>query len=503
MFVRILSFALRGVEALPVAVEVDVSPGIPFFEVVGLPDASVRESRERVRAALKNGGWALPPLRITVNLAPAHLRKAGPGFDLAIALGLLVATGQVPAGLLDGIGVVGELALDGSLRPVEGALVMAWTAQQIGLAGFLVSRHSAAEAAAAGGKVWGASDLGEVVSHLVGTAPLPPASPRRAEDTVAVGPDLADVRGQAVGRRALEVSAAGGHNLLMIGPPGAGKSLLARTLPTVLPPLSGAERMEVSRIHSAAGRLPGGGLLSTRPFRSPHHSASRAALLGGGAPCRPGELSLAHRGVLFLDELPEFGRDVLEGLRQPLEEGVVQIARSHGSYLFPARTQLVAAANPCPCGHLGSPLHPCSCPPALAHTYLGRLSGPLLDRFDLQLFLTPVPYADIIGTGSSESSVVVAKRVTIARDRQQERLGEGGCNATMTPAQVRRFCRLPEGGEALLRGAVERLGLSVRAHDRVLKLARTIADLAGSAIAVEHLAEAIQYRSLDRLRPGA
>lgn len=503
MFVRILSFALRGVEAVPVAVEVDVSPGIPFFEVVGLPDASVRESRERVRAALKNGGWALPPLRITVNLAPAHLRKAGPGFDLAIALGLLVATGQIPAALLDGVGVVGELALDGSLRPVEGALVMAWTARQIGLGGMLVSHHSAAEAAAAGGLVWGAQDLGEVVAHLTGSAPLAPALPLPAGEVTAVGPDLADVRGQAVGRRALEVAAAGGHNLMMIGPPGAGKSLLARTLPSLLPPLSNMEGMEVSRIHSAAGRLSGGGLLATRPFRAPHHSASRSALLGGGAPCRPGELSLAHRGVLFLDELPEFGRDVLEGLRQPLEEGVVQIARSHGSYLFPARAQLVAAANPCPCGHLGSPLHPCSCPPSVAHTYLSRLSGPLLDRFDLQLFLAPVPYAELIGQGSGEPSALVAKRVAAARERQRERLGEGGCNAAMSPAQVRRFCRLPEGGEALLRGAVERLGLSVRAHDRILKLARTIADLASSALALEHLAEAIQYRSLDRLRPGA
>jgi magnesium chelatase family protein len=503
VFVRILSFALRGVEAVPVAVEVDVSPGIPFFEVVGLPDASVRESRERVRAALKNGGWAVPPLRITVNLAPAHLRKAGPGFDLAIALGLLVATGQIPPDLLEGIGVVGELALDGSLRPVEGALVMAWTGRQVGLKGLMVSRQSATEAAGAGGQVWGAANLGEVVSHLVGSAPLQPAAPEPVGAPASAGPDLADVRGQAVGRRALEVAAAGGHNLVMIGPPGAGKSLLARTLPGILPPLSPAEGMEVSRIHSAAGRLPGGRLLTVRPFRAPHHSASRSALLGGGSPCRPGELTLSHRGVLFLDELPEFGRDVLEGLRQPLEEGVVQIARSHGSYLFPARTQLVAAANPCPCGHLGSPHHSCSCPPALAHTYLGRLSGPLLDRFDLQLFLTPVPYQDLVGTGSGEPSVTVARRVAIARERQQERLGEGGCNATMTPAQVRRFCRLPEGGEALLRGAVERLGLSVRGHDRVLKLARTIADLAGTAIQLEHLAEAIQYRSLDRIRPGA
>lgn len=504
MFVRIVSFALRGVEAVPVAVEVDVAPGIPFFEVVGLPDASVRESRERVRAALKNGGWELPPLRITVNLAPAHLRKAGPGFDLAIAVGLLVATGQVPATGLGEVGVVGELALDGALRPVEGALVMAWTARHLGLSGLMLAAGAAPEAAAAGGRVWGASHLSEVVAHLTGATPLQPATARRDKASPASGPDLDDIRGQAIGRRGLEVAAAGGHNLLMIGPPGAGKSLLARTMPSILPPLGGEEQMEVSRVHSAAGRLTGGGLLTNRPFRAPHHSASRAALLGGGSPCRPGELSLAHRGVLFLDELPEFGRDVLEGLRQPLEEGVVQLARSHGSYVFPARAQLVAAANPCPCGHLGSALHPCTCPPAAAHTYLGRLSGPLLDRFDLQLFLTPVPYSDLAKGGPGEPSAKVAERVARARVRQAERLGDGFCNAMMTPGQVRRFCRLPEGGDALMRGAMERLGLSVRAHDRVLKLALTIADLAGTArIHLEHLAEAIQYRSLDRIRPGA
>jgi magnesium chelatase family protein len=504
VFVRVLSFAVRGVEAVPVGVEVDVSPGVPFFEVVGLPDASVREARERVRAALKNGGWDLPPLRITVNLAPAHLRKAGPGFDLAIALGLLAATGQLCPEALAGVGVTGELALDGALRPTEGALAMALIARQLGLKALLLSSASAPEAAAAGGLVYGAPHLADLIGHLTGAAPLSPVAPDVGPARLPAGPDLAEVRGQAVGRRALEVAAAGGHNLLMIGPPGAGKSLLACCLPSLLPPLHGAEQMEVSRIYSVAGRLPGGNLMSQRPFRAPHHSASRAALLGGGNPCRPGELTLAHRGVLFLDELPEFGRDVLEGLRQPLEEGQVQIARSHGSYTLPGRAMLVGAANPCPCGHLGSSTRPCTCPPAVAASYLSRLSGPLLDRFDLQLYLSPVPYEQFQTSEPAETSASVLLRVEEARARQIARLGPGGTNAAMTPALVRRFCRVPATGEALLRAAVERLGLSMRGHDRVLKLARTIADLVGAdSIGVEHLAEAIQYRSLDRSQLGA
>ncbi|HWI62431.1 MAG TPA: YifB family Mg chelatase-like AAA ATPase [Symbiobacteriaceae bacterium] len=505
MFVRVLSFAVEGIEAVPVTVEVDVSPGIPAFDIVGLPDAAVRESRERVRAAIRNGGWNFPAQRITVNLAPAYTRKGGPGFDLATALGILAAGGHVPLPALEGVAFAGELALDGALRPVRGALAMALAARVAGCSALFVPPGSAPEAALAGGTVYGLADLHAAVSHLTGAVRVEPAvAAGDACDTHTAFQDLADVKGQLAARRALEVAAAGGHNLVMMGPPGAGKSLLARCLPSILPPLEYSEALEVSRIHSVAGLLSGGGLLRTRPFRAPHHCASRSAVLGGGHPLRPGEITLAHRGVLFLDELPEFDRPVLEGLRQPLEDGRVLLSRVHGSAAFPARPMLVAAANPCPCGYLGNLARACTCPAASVTLYRSRLSGPLLDRFDLQIYLEPVPFEHLVAAGAAggaESSELVRQRVVAARLLQRGRLsGTGaGCNAEMTVSQVRRICRLPRGAEALMRQAMERLGLSLRAHDRVLKVARTIADLARcEEIEIPHLAEALQYRSLER-----
>lgn len=497
LFVRVMSFALQGIEAVPVAVEVDVSPGLPAFDVVGLPDAAVRESRERVRAAVRNGGWSFPLQRVTVNLAPAHTRKEGAGFDLAIALGIMAAAGQFDPARLAGLAVAGELALDGALRPVCGALAMAQALEAAGCDSLLLPSASAAEAAAVVSRTLGAETLAQVAAFLRGEAPLDAPMPAlEEEDDVSEG-DLAHVRGQGPARRALELAAAGGHNIFFMGPPGAGKSLLARTLPSILPPLNHEEALEVSRIHSVAGTLNGGRLMRRRPFRSPHHSASRSALLGGGSPLRPGEITLAHRGVLFLDELPEFRRDVLEGLRQPLEEGTVGIARVHTRHRFPARPILVAAANPCPCGYLGDSGRPCTCPPAAVNLYRARLSGPLLDRFDLQVFLAPVSYEQYTESELAEGSAPVRERVQAARERQGRRLWGSGltCNAEMGPDLVRRYCPLPEGGRALMAQAMARFSLSLRAHDRILKVARTIADLAGSEqIALQHLAEALQYR---------
>mgnify|MGYP000986773655 CR=1 FL=1 len=498
MFVRVWSFALQGIEALPVAVEVDVSPGIPSFEIVGLPDAAVREARERVRAAIRNGGWSFPLQRITVNLAPAHTRKEGAGFDVAIALGVLASAGAFDPSSLEDVVVAGELALDGGLRPVKGALAMALATA--GGRRLILPTESAREAAACptGASVLAAPRLFDLVAYLRGEQALPAPEPSPSSDAPSDGEaDLALVRGQLVARRALEVAAAGGHNLLMVGPPGAGKSLLARCLPTIMPPLDDAESLEVSRIYSVAGELPGSGLMRRRPFRAPHHSTSRAALLGGGNPLRPGEVTLAHRGVLFLDELPEFRRDVLEGLRQPLEDGVVRLARAHSHLTFPARPTLVAAANPCPCGHLGDAQQACTCTASAVHLYRSRLSGPLRDRFDLQVCLQPVSYAEYQATPAGESSAEVGRRVREARERQRHRLSPHGCssNAEMGPALIRRFCRVPPGGETLLREAIDRFGLSLRGHDRVLRVARTLADLDGSdAIELRHLAEALQYR---------
>jgi magnesium chelatase family protein len=495
---RILSAALYGVEAVLVRVEVDVASGLPAFTTVGLPDSAVRESRERVRTAIRNAGLAFPGDRITVNLAPADLRKEGASFDLPIALGILGATGVLKS-RDDPVAVVGELALDGQIQPVRGALAVALACRRHRVDTLLVPAGNRAEAAAPGGlRVLPVGTLREAVALLNGEAePVDvrvAAPPAVSEEDL----DLGDVRGQHHAKRALEIAAAGAHNLLLVGPPGGGKTMLARRLPGILPPLGAEEAIETSTIWSVAGLLPGSGLMRTRPFRAPHHTVSVSGLIGGGSPPHPGEVTLAHLGVLFLDELPEFPIHVLESLRQPLEDGRVTIARASGFGDFPARFQLVAAANPC---RRGCPsLDACVCTPAERGRYLGRLSRPLLDRIDLHVEL-PAPAADDLQGDGPPASGAVRARVLRARQRQLQRLrgSPARSNAGMTPRQVRRFCPLSREAQRLLTAAITRLGLSARGHDRALKVARTIADLEDAdTIAAEHCAEAIQYRGLDR-----
>jgi magnesium chelatase family protein len=491
------TFTLDGIAARPVRVEVDVHRGLPGFAIVGLPDAAVREARERVRAALVNCGFEFPLRRIVVNLAPASLRKAGPGMDLAIAAALLSASGQLEWEALPRVALAGELALDGSTRPVNGALAIAEAAREGGAEALVVPAENGPEAALATGiDVIPLDDLGLLAPLLAGEwEPLRPEPLSLALDPAPGAPDLADLRGQPHLRHALEVAAAGGHSLLMIGPPGAGKSLAASRLPSILPPLAAVEALEVARIASACGRLHGV-LSGGRPLRAPHHTISPAGLIGGGSPPRPGEATLAHRGVLFLDELCEFRRDALEALRAPLEAGEVSIARAGGRSSLPCRFMLVAAANPCPCGR-GEADPDCSCAPLAVQRYQGKLSGALADRIDI-LAAVRQPSAGEIGGGPGEASADVRERVAAARERQERRLGPGRCNAEMTPGEAR-DCALSTTAGALLAELYSRQRLSGRAHDRALRLAQTIADLEGAGtIGEEQMAQALQLRRRDR-----
>jgi magnesium chelatase family protein len=501
---RVLAAALLGVEGLAVEVEVRISSQLPRMDIVGLADAAVRESDARVRAAIASAGFSFPDRRVTVNLAPAHLRKSDPGLDLPIAIGVLAASGAVEPDALERSGFVAELALDGRLRPVRGALALCLALRDAGCARVIVARGNEREAALAPGvDVLVAAELGAVVAHLAGAEPLAPAAAPQRPPGGARAPELADVRGQDHAKRALEIACAGGHALFLRGAPGCGKTMLARRVPALLPALDFDEALEVARIHGAAGRLAGDvALVWERPFRAPHHTASPAGLLGGGNPPRPGEISLAHHGVLFLDELPEFDRRALEALRQVLEEQRITIARARTSCVFPARFQLVAAANPCPCGWLGSGARDCRCHDAALARYAGRLSGPLLDRFDLQAELQPVAWSALDAPASTPRSDEVRARVEGARRRQAERSrGRWSTNAEIPDAELDVAVAAAAEARALLGRAVERLGLSARAARRTLRVARTIADLAGEPHTPPGaVAEALGYR--DRLARG-
>jgi len=506
MLASLRSAALFGVDAFPVHVEVDVSFGFPHFTMVGLPDATVRESRDRVRAAIRNSGFDFPEHRITVNLAPADVRKAGSSFDLPIALGLLAASGPLTRRAIADTIVLGELSLDGGINAIRGVLPIAVASRASGARRLLLPPSNAAEASVIEGlevcTVRSLAEAVEALNHPDAVTVVPrPAAPLTPASTSTDGGDLAEVRGQLLPRRAIEVAAAGGHNLLMIGPPGGGKTMMARRMAGILPPLTFEEALECTAIHSVAGTLPGGtGLMTARPFRAPHHTISNVALVGGGSIPRPGEISLAHNGVLFLDEMPEFQRRVLEVLRQPLEEGRVTVARAARTAVFPARFVLIGAMNPCPCGYLGDERRACRCTPNQIHGYRSRLSGPLRDRIDLVVDVGAVPVSVLADSPAGEPSAAVRHRVLAARERQRSRYASVGLrtNAEIRGGLASVACQPTPDGQRLLRTAAERLRLTARGYDRVLKVARTIADLADAAsVDADHLAEALQYRLLE------